>query len=184
LNQVVGEDAMRGTAMFKPDVEFDDSKVIDLKSADSIGRRVKVLYFGHSSGPGDVAVFDQRTGVLFAGGLLDQARIPDVQDSDIDGWMAALKALHNMPIRRVVPGHGPVATVAVITSVERYLAQLRARVLELLRNGAALSEVPDATSLAEFASWDQYENIHRRNASVLFVRIEREQMFKRAGSQD
>jgi glyoxylase-like metal-dependent hydrolase (beta-lactamase superfamily II) len=122
--------------------------------------------------------------VLFAGGLLDQARIPDVQDSDLDGWMLALKSMHDLPIRRVVPGHGPLATVAVIASVERYLAQLRARVLELLRAGAALSEVPDATALAEFANWDQYETIHRRNASVLFVRYEREQMFKRAGSQD
>ena len=67
--------------------------------------------------------------------------------------------------------------------VERYLVQLRARVLELLRSGAALSEVPDATGLPEFALWDQYETIHRRNASILFVRFERDEMFKRAGSQ-
>lgn len=184
LNQVVGEDAMRGTAMFKPDVEFDQPEFDQRQTIDSIGRSVQVLYYGHSSGPGDVAVFDRRSGVLFAGGLLDQARIPDVQDSDLDGWMRALKSMHDLPIRRVVPGHGPAATVAVIASVERYLAQLRARVLELLRTGAALSEVPDATALPDFANWDQYETIHRRNASVLFVRFERDQMFKRAGSQD
>ena len=67
------------------------------------------------------------------------------------------------------------------TAVDRYLAQLQARVLELLRAGAALSEVPDAAVLPEFARWDQYETIHRRNASILFVRFERDQMFKRAG---
>ena len=79
LKQVLGDDAMQGTAMFKPDQEFDQSHAID-----AIGRRIQVLYFGHSSGPGDVAVLDAQSGVLFAGGLLDHLRIPDVQDSDLD----------------------------------------------------------------------------------------------------
>ena len=177
LRQQLGDAAMQGSAMFTPDQEFDDSRTIDV-----IGRQVQVLYFGHSSGPGDVAVLDLPSGVLFAGGLLDHLRIPDVQDSQLDGWARALKALRALPIKAVVPGHGPAAPVTAIASVERYLAQLRARVLALLHSGAALSEVPDAANLPEFAHWDQYEIIHRRNASVLFVRLEREEMFTRAGS--
>ena len=179
LRQRLGDDAMQGTAMFKPDQEFDGAHMIDM-----IGRRVQVLYFGHSSGPGDVAVFDLPSGVLFAGGMLDQLRIPDVQDSELDGWTRALQALQALPIKAVVPGHGPAAPAAVIASVERYLSQMRACVLALLHSGAALSEVPDAADLPEFARWDQYETIHRRNASVLFVRFERDEMFKRAGSAD
>ena len=179
LKQLLGEDAMHGTAMFKPDLEFDQSQTIDV-----IGRRLQVLYFGHSSGPGDVAVLDLQSGVLFAGGLLDELRIPDVQDADLDGWTQALQALRRLPVKAVVPGHGPVASVKVIDAVERYLAELRARVLALLQAGAALSEVPDAAALPDFAQWDQYETIHRRNASILFVRYEREQMFKQAASQD
>ncbi len=179
LRQQLGDDAMQGSTMFNPDQEFDDTRTVDM-----IGRRIQVLYFGHSSGPGDVAVLDLPSGVLFAGGLLDQLRIPDVQDSELDGWAWALKALRALPIKAVVPGHGPAAPATVIASVERYLAQLRSRVLALLHSGAALSEVPDAASLPEFARWDQYETIHRRNASVLFVRFEREEMFKRVGSPD
>jgi len=179
LKQVLGDDAMQGTAMFKPDHEYERSHSIDM-----IGRRIQVLYYGHSSGPGDVAVLDVQSGVLFAGGLLDHLRIPDVQDSDLDGWTRALQALRGLPITVVVPGHGPLASAKVIDSVERYLAQLQAGARDLLRSGAALSEVPDALALPEFALWDQYETIHRRNASILFVRFERDQMFKRAGSQD
>jgi glyoxylase-like metal-dependent hydrolase (beta-lactamase superfamily II) len=179
LNQVLGTDAMQGTAMFKPDREYEQSH-----SVDTIGRRVQVLYYGHSSGPGDVAVLDLQSGVLFAGGLLDHLRIPDVQDSDLDGWTRALHSLRALPLRVIVPGHGPVASPKVIDSVDRYLGQLQARLLELLISGAALSEVPDAAALPEFALWDQYETIHRRNASILFVRFEREQMFKRAGTQE
>ena len=61
-------------------------------SLDLIGRPVRVLHFGHSSGPGDIAVLDERSGTLFAGGLLDQQRIPDVQDGDLAGWRRALRA--------------------------------------------------------------------------------------------
>jgi len=173
LRQTVGETEMRGTTMFKPDIEFDASQASSL-----IGRRVQLLYFGHSSGPGDVAVFDDASGVLFSGGLLDVQRIPDVIDSQLPGWKAALAALRQLPLRQVVAGHGPAAPASAVDGVERYLTQLEARLKNLLDAGAALSDVPDATSLPEFADWDQYGLIHRRNASVVFLRLEHEQMLK------
>ena len=173
LKRVLGEDEMRGTAMFKADEVFDQAPLLQL-----IGRPVQVLHFGHSSGPGDIAVLDMRSGVLFAGGLVDHLRIPDVQDGELPAWHAALKALSALPLRHVVPGHGPATTIDGIATVQRYLTQLQARVLELIRSGAALSDVPDSAVLPEFKDWDQYDIVHRRNASVLFVRMEREQMFK------
>jgi len=172
LRRVLGEEEMAGTTMFKPDLEFDDAAELDI-----IGRPVRILYFGHSSGPGDIAVLDTQTRTLFAGGLLDWKRIPDIQDSDFAEWRRALVSLRGMAIDNIVPGHGPRADRTAIDATERYLNQLEARVLELLKKGAALSEVPDATTLPEFANWDQYETVHRRNASVLFVRKERQQMF-------
>ena len=179
LNQVLGRDAMAGTTLFKPDREFDTSDPID-----GIGRPVEVRYFGHSSGPGDIAVVDVRTGTVFAGGLVDQLRIPDVQDADLPGWHRALQALREHRIERIVPGHGPLAPPAAIDAVESYLTRLEGRVTQLLQDGAALSDVPDAAALPEFAGWDQYETVHRRNASVLFVRLERDQMLKQAHPKD
>jgi len=173
LRRVLGEEEMRGTTTFKADLEFDTAQDLDL-----IGRPVRVLYFDHSAGPGDIAVLDEQTKTLFAGGLLDWKRIPDVQDSDLPGWHRALGAFRAMPIERIVPGHGPMAGPDAIDAVELYLNQLEARVLELLAKGAALSEVPDATALPDFKDWDQYETIHRRNASVLFVREERQHMLE------
>jgi hypothetical protein len=38
--------------------------------------------------------------------------------------------------------------------------------------------VPDSTALPEFASWDQYETVHRRNAALVYLRYEREQLIK------
>jgi glyoxylase-like metal-dependent hydrolase (beta-lactamase superfamily II) len=170
LQTVLGADAMQGTALVTPDQEFGPSHALP-----GISREIQLLSYGHSAGPGDVAVLDVQTGVLFAGGLLDNQRVPDIQDSDLDGWRSALLSLHSLPIRAVVPGHGPVGSAAVISHVERYLAQLQARVLELLQRGTSLLDIPLAAELPEFASWDQYQTIHKRNASVLFLRFERAQ---------
>jgi glyoxylase-like metal-dependent hydrolase (beta-lactamase superfamily II) len=173
LRRVLGEDEMRGSAVLVPDLLFDTSMAYT-----GIGRPVRLLSYGHSSGPGDSAVFDETSGVLFAGGLLDQQRIPDVQDGDMPGWKAALAALRRLPIKTVVPGHGPAAPAQLIDTVERYLNQLEARLFALMNAGAALSEAPDQAVLPEFTGWDQYDTIHRRNASIMYVRLERELLFK------
>jgi len=176
LRSTLGEDEMRGTTMFEPDIRFTTPPGLD--AATLIGRSIQVLYFGHSSGPGDVAVFDPVTGTLFAGGLLDAQRIPDVFDSDLPAWGEALHTLQALPLEVIVPGHGPAGTKRLVTQTERYLDQLTTRVRALLTAGAPLSEVPDATALPEFAAWDQYATVHRRNAALVYLRYEREQLLK------
>jgi glyoxylase-like metal-dependent hydrolase (beta-lactamase superfamily II) len=174
LRQTLGEAPMQGTEMYKPDQTFDATHELDL-----IGRPVRVLNFGHSSGPGDSAVFDVQSGVLFAGGLLDVRRIPDIQDSELRGWRNALAALAALGARSVVPGHGAAAPAAPsIAAVQDYLDQLEARATALVAQGLSLIEVPDASEFRAFEAWDQYETIHRRNASIAFLRAERALMLK------
>jgi glyoxylase-like metal-dependent hydrolase (beta-lactamase superfamily II) len=176
LRSSLGEEAMRGTTMYKPDISFGDPMEVD--AATLIGRPVQLLYFGHSSGPGDIAVYEPRSRTLFAGGLLDARRIPDVIDSQLPAWGEALRSLQALPAELIVPGHGPAGDKRMIALVERYLAQLTTRVRALQAGGAPLSEVPDSTPLAEFAGWDQYDTVHRRNAALVYLRFEREQLFQ------
>lgn len=173
LRQVVGEAPLAGTAMYKPAQQFDDAHSID-----GIGRAVRVLYFGHSSGPGDIAVHDEASGTLFAGGLLDAQRVPDIQDSDLAAWHRALATLRGLRLRTVVPGHGGASPPALIDTVEGYLAALEKKMRDLVASGTSLLEVPDAGELPAYERWDQYELVHRRNASIAFLRFEREMLFK------
>ncbi|CAD5372148.1 MBL fold metallo-hydrolase [Rubrivivax sp. A210] len=178
LRRELGEDEMRGTAVPRPDVLFDETTVIE-----TLGRPVLLQTQGHSSGPGDIAVLDVRTRSLFGGGLLDQGRIPDIQDSRLDGWHLALAGLRTLRPEVIVPGHGAASAPELIDTVERYLLRLERREAALLTSGTALSEVPDASELAEYRGWDQYDTIHRRNASILFLRLEREQLVGAKGGQ-
>ena len=173
LRQTLGEEAMRGTEMYQADQKFDASHRLDL-----IGRPVNVLYFGHSSGPGDIAVLDMQTDVLYAGGLLDAQRIPDIQDSELPGWQQALRDLQGMRLARVVPGHGAASSASLIMTVQHYLTQLEARTRLLVEKGTSLLSVSEDGELPEFENWDQYDTIHRRNTAIAFLRFERDLMFK------
>lgn len=173
LRQTVGEAAMQETAMYKPDRQFASSHEVD-----AIGRAVRVLYFGHSSGPGDIAVYDEASGVLFGGGLLDNRRIPDIQDAVLDGWKQALAALRSLRVNTIVPGHGPATSSELVITVERYLVQLEDRARALAEAGTSLIDVPDATVLPEFSQWAQYDSIHPRNATIAYLRFERELFFR------
>lgn len=176
LQRVLGADEMHGSRVVQPDESIEAG---NLALAEAIGRPLQLLTFGaqaHSSGPGDVALLDGPSGTLFAGGLLDADTIPDVQDADFAGWRAALAALRGLPIQRIVPGHGPLAPAALIGRIAAYLDALEARTAALLAAGTPLSEVADATELPAFAGWDQYDTIHRRNASIVFLRHERDML--------
>jgi glyoxylase-like metal-dependent hydrolase (beta-lactamase superfamily II) len=173
LRQVLGEAPLAGTAMYKPNQTFTDTHAVD-----GIGRAVRVVYLGHSSGPGDIAVFDEASGVLFGGGLLDAQRVPDIQDSDLPRWHQALAALRGLRVATVVPGHGPASSSELVDTVEGYLAMLEKKMRELVASGTSLLDVPEAGELPTYQRWDQYDVIHRRNASIAFLRFERELMFK------
>ncbi|EHR71888.1 Zn-dependent hydrolase, glyoxylase [Burkholderiales bacterium JOSHI_001] len=170
LKRLLGEPAMAGTRVVKA-----ERRVVNGQVLDDIGRAVRVLHFGHSSGPGDIAVLDESTGTLFAGGLADVGQVPDIQDSRLPAWRQALAALGLMGLRTVVPGHGPAAEAgAALAATGRYLDALESTVRRLLAADTALSDVSDAAELPAFADWDRYATVHRRNASVLFVRFEAE----------
>lgn len=174
LISLLGADEMAGTRVPRPDIEILGPDTAD--RLPDIGRPVRLLMAAPgqpSASPGHLAVLDERTGTLFAGALLDAGTIPDVQDADLAGWHAALADLRRRSLQRVVPGHGPASSPALIDHVERYLTQLARRTAELLAAGVPLSEVADATDLTEFASDDHYDTTHRRNASIVFLRQER-----------
>jgi quinoprotein relay system zinc metallohydrolase 1 len=61
---------------------------------------------GHTEG--DLAILDRTTGVLYAGDLIFLDRAPTTPHASVERWQAALDALAALPVKRVVPGHGPV----------------------------------------------------------------------------
>jgi glyoxylase-like metal-dependent hydrolase (beta-lactamase superfamily II) len=65
---------------------------------------------GHTGA--DLAILDQKTGVLFAGDLVFYQRALTTPNSPgLAVWLADLDTLQALPWTLIVPGHGPVATM-------------------------------------------------------------------------
>jgi glyoxylase-like metal-dependent hydrolase (beta-lactamase superfamily II) len=193
LRREAGPWWMAGTRVVRPDRLLDDEPGQQASTGlPDIGRPLRLLRLGHASAPGDLVLHDPVSGWLLAGGVVEHRRIPDIQDADLAGWQTALQDLLRRSesggsggggggsdigterIRAIVPAHGPPGPAApMLRAQQDYLSALDARARALARDGVALSAVADAATLAAQADWDQADTIHRRNASILFLRHER-----------
>jgi glyoxylase-like metal-dependent hydrolase (beta-lactamase superfamily II) len=171
LVQLLGEDAMHGTRLVLPERTLDESTTIDVA-----GRSIELLHFGWGASPGDLAVYDAASGVLFAGGLVTWQRIPEMRDGRLQGWLAWLDQLERMQVRTVVPGHGPPATAEAIAAIRAYLLALDRKAHALFAAGRTLLEAVDEGGLSAYAGWGGYPILHRRNLQQRYLEYEVEEL--------
>jgi glyoxylase-like metal-dependent hydrolase (beta-lactamase superfamily II) len=171
LNRVLGAQLMDGSRLVLPTRMVESSMPLAVA-----GRQLQLLHFGWAATPGDLAVYDPASGVLFAGGLVSSGRIPELRDGKLAGWLLALDRLEEMPARWVVPGHGPVSAPAAIAQTRTYLLALDARVRQVYESGASLLEAVDMVDLPQYRSWDMYPVTHRRNAHQRYLELELEEL--------
>ena len=138
---------------------------------------LQLLSLGGHTGA-DLAILDQKTGVLFAGDLVFYQRALTTPNSPgLSVWLADIATLQALPWTLIVPGHGPLATDAKpFEQMRDYLGWLD----QLMRDGAAqgsdMAEMIRSPIPERFAgiSLSRYELI--RSVSHLYPRYERTQM--------
>jgi glyoxylase-like metal-dependent hydrolase (beta-lactamase superfamily II) len=170
LNKVLGPQLMQGSRLVLP------TRLVERSTPLAVaGLNLQLLYFGWAATPGDLAVYDPASGVLFAGGLVSNARIPELRDGKLADWLLALDRLEEIPARWVVPAYGPVATPAAIAQTRAYLLALDAGVRQVYNSGASLLEAVDSVDLPQYDGWDMYPATHRRNAHQRYLELELEE---------
>ena len=170
LQRTLGKGYMRGSKVIAPDQLIDGSTTLNVA-----GREIELHYYGWASSLGDMVVFDRRSGVVFAGGLVSTGRIPDLHDGDLKGWLAALDSLEKLPATCLVPGFGAPVCPADVASTRSYLTTLDSAVRAQYRSGASLLNVSRETPLPAFSHWAMYATTHPRNVQQRFLEVEREE---------
>ena len=166
LKPVLGEE-LEGTRLVLPQREIDATTTIDAG-----GRRLDLIYLGWASTPGDLAVIDRESNVLFAGGLVSVGRIPDIRDSDFEGWQRALRRLEGLKPARVVPGYGPVSGAGAIAQTAGYLDALDQVIRSLYAESSSLMESVEKAVLPAYRDWSMYATTHRQNALHRYLQLE------------
>lgn len=173
LRAMLGEDVMAGTRLIVPDRTVDGDAVLDVG-----GRTIELIHLGWASTPGDLLVRDRASGVLFAGGVVQVDRIPELRDGKLAPWIHAVAQVQQMTPAAIVPGYGPIVDAAGAARTADYLKALDRRVRELYAHSTSLLQAVDASALPAFEHWAGYATIHRRNALARYLELEVEDLEK------
>ncbi len=128
---------MRGTRTVVP------TKVISA-SREKMGRRDLefMALAGHSQG--DLAIYDHGEQLLLAADLVFMDRAPTTPHADLDVWRGSLDRLQDLPLKVVVPGHGPVTKdTSAIEQTRSYLDWLETALRDAAERGLSEAEAID-----------------------------------------
>ncbi len=165
-------DWMKGTEVLAP------SRTLTAGPLEVAGRRLQLVALDGHTGA-DLVVFDEASGVLFAGDLVFNGRAPTTPHADVAHWLVALDRLEAMTqtpgFKSLVPGHGDIAhDAAPIRQTRHWLQWLTASLRESARAGLDMNEVLARPLPAEFARLPVAATEYRRSVGHLFPAIELE----------
>jgi cyclase len=137
-----------------PTRTFQDTFIFHTRGGD-----VRLDYRGPAHCDGDLIVWSPSARVALLGDLMFNGRFPWLGDCNLDGWIAQLGVILTLDIEKVVPGHGPVASLKEVAAFRDLLAAVRGAVASAIANrsseDAAASEVhlPQYAALPRYKEW-------------------------------
>ena len=165
-------DWMKGTEVLVP------ARALTAGVVEVAGRRLRLIALDGHTGA-DLAIYDETSGVLFAGDLVFNGRAPTTPHADITHWLAALERLEAVTreagFSALVPGHGAVShSAAPIRQTRAWLLWLQGAMRQAARTGLDMNEVLALPLPAEFAGLAVAKSEYRRSVGHLFPAAEQE----------
>jgi glyoxylase-like metal-dependent hydrolase (beta-lactamase superfamily II) len=162
------------TRIVPPDVTFSERMTIALGD-----RRLTLLYAGPAHSSSDMMMMVEPDGVLFAGDIVQNGRIPFMNSDDVSStrWLTALGEVEKLGPKFIIPGHGGMSTEAsqAIAFTRHYIQFLRATMT------AAVQDWSDFDSAYERVDWSRYRDMpafasnNRGNAYRIYLELEQSQ---------
>ena len=126
---------------------------------------------GHTAA--DLAIFDETTGVLFAGGVVFSDRTPTTPHADVPKWLKALDELEPLDIKVLVPNHGRIRTdKAAIAQTRDWLNWLHRTLHDRMEAGADMAEVLNLPIPERFDSLGVLREEYQRSVAHLWPAME------------
>jgi glyoxylase-like metal-dependent hydrolase (beta-lactamase superfamily II) len=120
---------------------------------------IRAVHFPHCHTDGDIAVFFTRSNVVHLGDLFFNGLFPFV-DLDYGGDVESLtRAVGEIKVgltadTKIIPGHGPLATLEDLELYHRMLVETTAAVRSAMEAGKSLDQIRREGLPAEWEGWD------------------------------
>ncbi|MCP1469729.1 quinoprotein relay system zinc metallohydrolase 1 [Sphingobium sp. OAS761] len=160
-------DWMRGTDVVLP------GKPITTDAELFGGRSLKLLALSGHSGA-DLAILDERSGLLIGGDLVFHDPAPSTPTADLPRWRASLDRLRTLPHGGLVPGHGPfdAGGTASIAQTRDWLNWLDGALTQAVAEGLDMVEAGELPIPDHFATMTAARYELQRSVSHLYPVIE------------
>lgn len=162
-----GEKSLEGFSLTLPEITISDTMTLHAGG--------KTIYASYAGNPahtdGDIFVYLPSEGILFAGDLLYNSRLPWLADGDTSGWIKTLDSLSAIDARICVPGHGSVGDKNIIKDLKAYLMDMKEEVKRLMEMGKNLEEIKKEISLPKYSNHIKYTEWLPLNAEKAYTEL-------------
>lgn len=134
-------------------------------------RNAEFIPFEKAHSPGNSVIFLPQDGILFVGDLLFARRHPFMGDGDPQGWISVLEKIEEMAVDVVVPGHGPLSTLAEIKEMRDYIQVLTEKVQAFVKAGNPAEALNKIDLPEPYASWEP-RDLLMRSLTALYQRYQ------------
>jgi glyoxylase-like metal-dependent hydrolase (beta-lactamase superfamily II) len=164
----------KNTRVVPPDITFRDRMMIALGD-----RRLTLLYAGPAHSSSDMMMLVEPDGVLFAGDIVQNSRIPHMNSDDVSTtqWLAVLGEVEKLDPKFIIPGHGKASTQAkeAIAFTRGYIRYVRNVMAKAVQNWADFDVAYEATDWSKYRGMPAFATNNRGNAYRIYLELEQSQ---------
>jgi cyclase len=129
---------------------------LDLQVGD---RPVSLVEVGPAHTAGDLVVHLPEDGIVFTGDILFHGGHPIVWSGPVANWIAACERIIELRPTVVVPGHGPLATLAAVAELKGYFEFLTTETRIRFDGGESPMEAARDIDLGPYSGWSEPERV-------------------------
>ena len=164
----------KDTRVVSPDITFNDRLLLTLG-----GKRFQMIYAGPAHSASDMMMMVEPDGVLFAGDIVQNSRIPFMNSDDVNTkqWLEALGVVEKLDPKFIIPGHGRPSTKVkeAIAFTRDYIDYVRAAMRKAVENWTDFDVAYRQTDWSKYAGIPAFETNNRGNAYRIFLELEQSQ---------
>jgi glyoxylase-like metal-dependent hydrolase (beta-lactamase superfamily II) len=164
----------KNTRVVPPDITFRDRMTIALGD-----RRFTLLYAGPAHSSSDMMMMVEPDGVLFAGDIVQNSRIPHMNSDDVSTtqWLAALGEVEILDPKFIVPGHGKASTAAkqAIAFTRDYIQYVRNAMTKAVQDWTEFDLAYEQTDWSMYKDMPAFNANNRGNAYRIYLELEQSQ---------
>ncbi len=121
---------------------------------------------------GDLMIWLPDDQVLLSGDVMVNQVTPNFRDGNLKEWISALAQVQSLPVKSIVPGHGPLMSKQDAAAMHQRMASLYAGIEAGVKAGLTDSEIRNKLNLTEWKNLAHFDEQMGGNISKAYLEIE------------